>query len=385
MAETTIQWWQFWTDPGIKPVIEQIVEDFEQQNPGVKVQLTDLTWANGHEKIVLAFASGSGPDVVELGSDWIAQFAESGHLEDISALIGNDSSAYQGWSMATYRDAVYARPWILGTRVLFFNKGLLARTVLKEDFVPVNWAEFMNAAQAVHALGKDIYGWGSNSPEKHRLYKKFLPFFWSEGARFFSESNKFCVVSSTHALSALKFYKALHDSCGYVARQREIEDAFLDGKIGYILSGDWLLKRIERENRTIDLGSTIFPGPSLPGRSFLGGEFLAVNAASQHKKIANKFVAFVTNSMNQLLFCKANRTATPSSVEAQFDEFFTSTPHFDTFIRQIRSANHPPVDPDWVFIETEIEDVVEKVIFGDALPASSLREIQLRITEYRRQ
>jgi len=83
-AETTIEWWQFWTDPGIKPTIESMVQEFEKQNPGIKVKLTDLTWANGHEKLAIAFASGSAPDVVELGSDWIAQFADNGKLADLS-------------------------------------------------------------------------------------------------------------------------------------------------------------------------------------------------------------------------------------------------------------------------------------------------------------
>ena len=63
-TKTTIEWWQFWTDPAIKPTIDSIVAEFEQANPDIDVQLTDLTWANGHEKIVIAFASGTGPDLV---------------------------------------------------------------------------------------------------------------------------------------------------------------------------------------------------------------------------------------------------------------------------------------------------------------------------------
>ena len=83
-AATTLEFWQFWTDPAIKPVIKQIVTEFEEANPDIKVNLTDLTWANGHEKIVISLASGTGPDVVELGSDWIAQFAEAGQLADLT-------------------------------------------------------------------------------------------------------------------------------------------------------------------------------------------------------------------------------------------------------------------------------------------------------------
>jgi len=371
-GQTTIEWWQFWTDPAVQPTITAMVDEFESANPDIKVKLTDLTWANGHEKIVLALASGAGPDVLELGSDWIAQFADHGHLADISEHITADSSNYDGYGMAIYKDRVYAKPWILGTRVLFVNRDLLIRAGYDTSFVPVNLAQLIQSAMKVNALGRDIYGWGSNTAEKHRLYKKFLPFFWSMEAQIFTDDNKYCVLSSSLAIKALTYYKDLHDSCGYVANQRGIEDAFLDGRIGFILSGDWLLKRIDLEKQEINLSSTLMPGEKYVGKSFLGGEFLAVNEASQQKDAALKFIDFITNAENQVRFCKANRSANPSSKSAQKDPYFTTNLHLQTFIKQVAFAKHPPVHPDWVNIETAIEEAVEDALFGSELIAEPL-------------
>ncbi|MFQ6008061.1 MAG: extracellular solute-binding protein [Candidatus Zixiibacteriota bacterium] len=378
-SATTIQWWQFWTDPSIKPTITEMVAEFEEANPDIEVKLTDLTWANGHEKIVIAFASGTGPDVVELGSDWIAQFAANGHLADITEYIVDDSAEFQGWGMATYQEKVYAKPWILGTRVLFANRDLLVRAGYDSIWVPITWNELKQAAFKVHRLGPDIYGWGSNTAEKHRLYKKYLPFFWSHGAKIFSDDGKYCLLTTEKAIEALRFYKELHDSCGYVADQRGIEDAFLDGKIGFIISGDWLLKRIELENRRINLASTLIPGLRYPGTSFLGGEFLAVNEASEHKEAAVKLINFITTPENQVRFCKANRSANPSSIKAQKDPYFSSNIHLQTFIKQIQSARHPPVNPDWVYIEDAIETAVEDALFGSGLVAEPLRQARIKV------
>ena len=66
-AKTTLTWWQFWTDPSVKPVIESMVSEFEQANPDIDVELTDLTWSNGHEKIVIAFAHKPVPIL----SNWV--------------------------------------------------------------------------------------------------------------------------------------------------------------------------------------------------------------------------------------------------------------------------------------------------------------------------
>jgi multiple sugar transport system substrate-binding protein len=399
-AQTTIEWWQFWTDPNIKPTIEAIVAEFESQNPDIKVNLTDMTWANGHEKIVIAFASDSEPDVVELGSDWIAQFAAAGELADLTTEIEPIREDFQGWSMATYDDKIYARPWILGTRVLYFNRSLLRRAGYQDDFAPLSWIDFRDAVQAVNDLAPSIYGWGSNTAEKHRLYKKFMPFFWSAKGRVLSEDGRFCVVPSQQGIEAIKFYKEIHDCCGYVATQREIEDAFLEGKIGFIISGDWLLKRIQLENRTIDFGTSLMPGPGptfgtgrsivaggktdvYPGKSFLGGEFLAVSANSANPDAARKLIDFITSPANQVKFCQANRSANPSSRVAQQDEYFQNNPHLRTFVMQLTLSTHPPVDPNWVYMEAEIEAAVEQVLFHDAPPGETLRELQHAITELR--
>lgn len=382
-AGVTVEWWQFWTDPDSRPTIEAMVAEFEKVNPEIDVRITDLTWANGQEKIVIGFASGTGPDLVELGSDWIAQFASNGQLADLSQQIAPDSSQFQGWGLATYDGKVYAKPWILGTRVLYANGDLLARVGYDSAYLPYNWPQLAEAAINIRKLGKDTYGWGSNTAEKHRLYKKFLPFFWSNGAQFFTDDGKYCVISSTKAIEALNYYKKLNDSAGYVGDQRAIEDAFLDGKIGFVISGDWLLKRIEVENRQFNLRSGPIPGPKYPGKSFMGGEYLAVNQASKVQEAARKLMDFVTSPENQVRFCQANRSANPSSLQAQQNPYFASNLHLQTFIKQMRSAEHPPVDPLWVVVEDELEKAIEDALFGAKKPAGALREAQLNITKAR--
>ncbi len=380
-AETTINWWQFWTDPTTKPVIQQMIADFEQQNPDIKVNLTDLTWANGHEKIVLAFASGTAPDVVELGSDWIAQFASEGQLMDMTDLTAKDSADYQGWTMSTWKEKVYAFPWILGTRVLFGNRDLIMRTGRDSMFVPVTRDSLLKSAVDIMNLGEDYYGWGSNTAEKHRLYKKYLPFFWGSGGRIMSPDGRFCLIASIAGVKSLEYYKLLNDTAGYVDNQRGIEDAFLDGKIGYIMSGDWLLKRIQQENRKINLLSTLIPGVKFPSPSFMGGEFLAIGARSKNQEAAMKLVRFIASPENQIRFCKANLSSNPSSVAAQEDPFFKQSIHRQTFISALQTAKHPPVDPDWVFMEDIIERAVENALFGGEMPGQALLDARDAIEE----
>jgi multiple sugar transport system substrate-binding protein len=376
---TTIQWWQFWTDTGIKPTIQDMVREFEATHPHIKVELVDLTWAEGHDKIAIAFSSGSGPDVVELGSDWISEFSSSGHLSDMTLAVDSNRKDFLMWEPGMYKSQIYSFPWILGTRVLFMNRDLLFRAGFGPDFSPADWNELLNASQQIRKLGSDIYGFGSNAAEKHRLYKKFLPFLWANGGEILSAEGTSCLLDAPPAVAALEYYIELCKS-GLTDTQRRLEDAFLDGKVGFVISGDWLLKRIEQEKPQLPFATGLIPGPRPNSTaSFAGGEYLAINAASTHKEAALELIRFICSPENQLRFCRVNRTANPSSVKAASDSLFRSQPHFDTFIRQMEKSKSTPVHPRWVYIEAELEKGIENALYGDKTPREALTEAKTKI------
>ena len=61
-------------------IMAELVGRFETENPSIKVRVETLTWQSGYEKIVMAFSSGSAPDLLELGSTWFPKFAGEGRL-----------------------------------------------------------------------------------------------------------------------------------------------------------------------------------------------------------------------------------------------------------------------------------------------------------------
>jgi len=375
----TLEWWQFWTDPSISPTIDNIILEYEKLHPNVKIKRTDLTWANGHEKIVVAFSSGTAPDIIELGSDWIPEFSSTGHLADITDSVINDTANFYNWAPGIYKDKIYAFPWILGTRVLYINRDLMNKAHFPEKYVPTNWTQLKNVCYTIDSLEKNIYGFGSNAAEKHRLYKKYLPFFWSYDGRIISKDGKYCVFSSDKAYKTLKFYKELTNSCSMVDTQRRLEDAFLDGKVGMVISGDWLLKRIYNERPDFNLVTTLIPGPEYPGKSFAGGEYLAINAQSKHKEAALDFIKYITDAQNQLLFCKANFSANPSNKETTKDPFFADDINLQTFVIQMNASQSPPAIPEWVYVEDIIETALEDILFNDAPIATRLYQAKIDI------
>lgn len=367
--KTTITWWQFWTDSRAKPVIEELVATFEGANPNINVDVVDLTWAEGHQKIVVAFATGTTPDVLELGSDWVAEFSSKGLLLDLTAEAERHFDQFAMWEPVAYEGRIYGYPWLLGTRVLFYNKDLMRRAQIDTTQPPATWSEWLRQARAINDLKGDVHGFAANTFERHRLYKKFLPFFWSAGGELMVEGG--CGLDSKAGLAALKFYRELC-KVGVFDVQRELDLAFQRGQIGFTISGDWLLQQLRKDPKAPRYGLALMPrSDSGISVSFAGGEYLVVPKKSAHAQEAQLFIDFLLQPENNLKLCRAIGFV-PAHTAAAANPYFSEDAHLNTFNRQLESSRATPVHPRWVEMEEVIESAVERAMYGGTSPDSAL-------------
>jgi len=379
--KAVLQLWQFWTDPQVKPTILNLVQKFEQENPGIKVVLTDLTWSSGHEKIVVAFASNSAPDVLELGSDWVPEFSFQNVLLDLTPQVDSIRNRFRMWEPGIYDGKVFAFPWILDTRVLFYNKDLMAKAGLDPNEPPQTWNQLLSYSKKINQPQKQIYGFGANAAERHRLYKKFLPFLWGNGGKILSEDISTCLLNAKEAIDALDFYIQLTKS-GLLDTQRRLDEAFMQGKLGFVISGGWLLKEIQKNNLPLNFGVALMPQPDKNkgiSASFAGGEFLVVNQKSKNPAAALKLVRFLTRLDNCLELCKAIGTPSPSDSLATYDPYYQDDPYLKIFQHQLKFSFSPPATPKWVYIEEKIERAVEEAMYARKTPSQALKDAKQEI------
>lgn len=377
---TTIVWWQFWTDPTARPIIEELVSTFEGENPDIDVELVDLTWSEGYQKIVVAFASGATPDVLELGSDWVAEFSQKDLLLDLTAEAERQRDLLLKWEPVMYQGRIYGFPWLLGTRVLFYNKDLMRRAKLDPSKPPATWEEWLRQSAAIDKLGDDIYGFAANAFERHRLYKKFLPLFWSNGGDLLSLDGRSTHLYSPAGVEALTFYTSL---CGtaLIETQRELDLAFQRGRIGFTISGDWLLDQLRRNPEAAAYGVTTIPVPA-DGKSisFAGGEYLVIPKKTQHAQEALWFINFLLRPENNLKLCRAIGFQ-PAHHAAASNAYFTGDSMRVVFARQLQTAQSTPVHAQWLEIEEVIEHAVEASMYKAMSPDSALKRAAARIEE----
>jgi multiple sugar transport system substrate-binding protein len=377
----TLSWWQFWTNPEVRPTIVELITQFEKENPNIKVELTDLTWSDGHEKIVVAFGSGTAPDVLELGSDWVPEFSYQDILLDVTFEAESIKENFLMWEPATIGEKVFGFPWILDTRVLFYNKDLMKKAGLDPDMPPTTWDELLLCCKAVNALKPEAYGFGANSAERHRLYKKFLPFLWANGGRILSDDQGKSEINSSEGIQALEFYKRLTQN-GMIDTQAMLDEAFKHNRIGFVISGGWLLNDLRNNYPDLNFGICLMPKPESDGgtpASFAGGEFLVINKKSENAQEALELIKFLIREDNCLTVCKAIGSGFPSAGDAELDPYYRNNPDLSIFQEQLKYAASPPPHPKWVYIEEIIEKTVEGIMYDKKSARDALDEAKSEI------
>lgn len=371
-TSNSITFWHFWSEPAQEKALKEIIAEFEKKEH-CTINATALSWGDGKTKLLAAFNAEKAPDALELGSDWVAQFSSAGVLREWNGT--NDRNRFADFSItpALFSGKQYALPWVVDTRVLFYNKDLLKKAGLP-DTPPATMSEMLNAAEKIQQF-EGVDGFGANGSDPHRLYKKFLPLVWSNGGDIFDTTGA-PAINSTANIEALNMYIAL-SRAGRIETQRELDAAFTQGKIGFWFSGSWLTQKIENGNPTLNYGVAVIPDMKFSGMSFAGGEYLAVNAKSGKAELAEKFIRYLTDGETALNFCKKVSDAGFPADKSKFnDTYFATAKNRSVFAKQLERSKMTPVHPRWLDIEAAIENAVVAALYGQKSAAQALGDAQ---------
>ena len=378
-GRTVVVFWQFFPTEQVQPVLDE----FEKLHPDVDVQMEQLTWQSGLEKITAAVAAGTVPDLCELGSTWFPRFAAQGALADWSDSAGALASDYLLFDMTRSGGKTYGLPWLVGSRALFWNKELFAKAGVDTTREPETWPELLEAVRRVNALGGGVAGYGANAGERYVLFKKFMPYAWSNDGAILTEDLTRSAFDSPQNVEALDYYLTLAKQ-GRVDRQDQLDEAFLAGKLGAQISGAWLLKKIPAQAPALRYGVSLVPMPSADRgahRSFAGGEILVSFNASKQKAAAWQLARFLASKDQAMKVALVNRGVQPAARGAVDDPAYVERPGERKLLEQLATSVPTPNHPDWLDMEQAIEDEVEQALYGKKTAAAAVKAASLRIDQ----
>ena len=378
-GKTTVVFWQFSPLATIQPILDR----YRTENPSVDLQVEQLTWQSGREKIVAAIAAGRPPDLCELGSTFLPGLVADSTLVDLTDSIPDLRAELVGWDGVSYRGRAFALPWMLGTRALYINEDLFRKAGLDPAKPPATWAELLDDARRITQRVPDARGFGMNSGEREILIKKFMPFAWGNGGDILDSTLTRSVFNSSQNVEALKFYLSLKPY-SLLDRQEMHEQAFARGRLGIVISGPWLLRTLVKTAPEAHIQVGLMPRPAA-GRgksaSFAGAEVLGIFRGSKHRAEALRLARFLVQPRNSMPLYVATGNAFPAATSAAADSYFTTHPMDRLFLEQLHTAVSPPLHPRWVEIEEIVNAELEQAIYGTKTPEAALAEGDAKIAQ----
>jgi multiple sugar transport system substrate-binding protein len=151
----TVQFWsRFGSSDPIEPVELKDLPVYMQQSAPIKVDRNVIADYNTLiDKLTVAFASGTGPDVVTLGSPGIAQFAGPGSLLalDKSARVKKEAEDFFGppLNVGRYKDTLFGLTYYVDMRIALYRKDALAEAGLPADrkALAKTWDQFRDVTR----------------------------------------------------------------------------------------------------------------------------------------------------------------------------------------------------------------------------------------------
>jgi multiple sugar transport system substrate-binding protein len=364
-----------WAMGGEGEKLPILAKEFEAANPGVKINVTAIPFDSAHDKLATAITAGKTPDVSQIGTTWMGEFASQA-LDPTPASI-DKSSFFDGAQKTTeVGGTAYGVPWYVETRVVFYRKDLAAKAGITT--LPTDWAGLKAMAKAMQT--KANAKWGIDlQPGGQGSWQSVLPFAWSNGASVTTADDKKFTFDTPETAEAVKYYQSYFTD-GIAAKQLPLNSrtaSFVSGKVPMFISGPW-------ESSGIDtLGGPSFKDKygvmAMPKQktatSFVGGSDIAVFKASKNRDSAWKFVQWLSDPKTQVKFYGLS-TDLPAVKSAWTDPSLSSDTKLAVFGKQLEDAKAPPAIATWEQVAAAFDTEMEKVAKSGLDPATALKTVQ---------
>ncbi|MEO6143738.1 MAG: sugar ABC transporter substrate-binding protein [Dermatophilaceae bacterium] len=364
-----------WALGGEGDKLPALAKEFEAANPGVTVKVTGFPFDSAHDKLATAITAGTTPDVSQIGTTWMGEFATQA-LDPTPASI-DKASFFEGAQKTTEVGGTsYGVPWYVETRLVYYRKDLATKAGITT--MPTDWAGLKDMAKAMQT--KAGAKWGIDlQPGGQGSWQSILPFAWSNGAEVATADQKKYTFDTPETTEAVKYWQGYFTD--KIAAKELPKDSrapsFVNGSVPMFISGPWEMGGIEK------LGGAgfkdkygVMPMPKQKtATSFVGGSDLVVFKNSKNRDSAWKFVQWLSEPKTQVKFF-ALSTDLPSVKSAWTDPALTADDKLAVFGKQLEDAKAPPATVTWEQVAAAFDTEMEKVAKSGLDPAAALKAVQ---------
>lgn len=357
-----------------EPIFKPIVESFEQENPGVKVNFEAMAWAEATTKLKLLGAQGDLPDVTftNIANGW--DLASEGYLMDLSDMLASDEtmSAELPQSVidiATTEDGkMYWVPAATGAFGLWYNKDLFKQAGLDPETPPKTVEDMVSYAKTItEKTGVPGLGWGISATEDFaNVVESFYSSYtgtdiWSDKDKCFTfekdDKNRKLFAEALDELAAITNDYGITQANVIEYNPYAIRTLFRDGEVGMYLDGVWAVKELLDElnkGEESKFNTGLFPEGPAGSHPIMGCDGWAIPEACKNKDEAWKLIQHLMSSDNQTRHASQWGLLPILESEKGKEEF--SGEYWNALVEQEQTVASRPKDKNVAMIEQAVAD-----------------------------
>lgn len=386
------------TNPARTEVIRELLDEFEEANPGVTVDLVSPPTDQADQKIQQMLQSGTGVDVVEVRDSTVGAFSNNGWLYDLS----DDVTGWPGWDDLT--DNAQAVAESDGSRYYvpygFYGLSLFYRTDLVEeagfDGPPASWEELLEQAAQIQEPAQNTYGYAFRGGQNGfanvvaAVEAYTMDDLDVENAYLLEDGST--IFAAPEAQDAVDTYFDLFEeasppsavSWGYP----EMVEGFTNGSTAFLLQDPEVIATVT-QSTTIDetqwSTAPLLTGPTGRAAQPLATAGWGVAEAGTNKEAAVDLVEFLSGAEPATRFAQENSLVPiidgagedPFYQEGPWSSYVTMTEDPDTYVNVVQ----PRGVSWWTEWEQKADQDLQAVLLGDMTTSELLEEWDVYWTE----
>jgi multiple sugar transport system substrate-binding protein len=390
----TIEIW--WHEFGpFTAYVKELIEAYKKVRPNVTIHPVVTSSGDINQKLTVALATGTGPDIMDQDASFYELYHAKGVLEPLNLEVFGAKSYEEfaarytpgGLAAGTFGGKVYALPYQGNSMSLFLsNKAFEAAGLSPVKDAPKTWDDMKALGPKLKKVqgsrtAQKAFDFPYHSPRWEM--QMFQPLVEQFGGKLLSDDGKTAYLNSPEAVKALVLWrdvtKATGDPKTTMNTPSNPNQDFIDGRTAMWVTGPWATSQI-RQSQVKD-GFTVVSYPQVdPAKphTIVYGWMWGVNKAKPEaqKVVAWDFVKFMLSKPEEWLAKAAFVQPVKGVNETQVAKSF---PFFDVHMKDVATAS-------W-YIRSEFTNeigqavgrAIERTVYDGADPKVSLDQAQAEI------
>ena len=383
----TITYFTFSAAPDHLGELDQMIALFEEQNPGIHVEVETAPFGEYFTKLQALIAGGEAPDVFELNYENFVSFAAKGVLADLTPLAEADADYSadvfypRSLEAFNYNGRQLGLPATFSTVVLFYNKDMFDAAGL--DYPTNDWTWDDTVAAAAQMTDADNSVWGLHSGIQFwEFYKKAE----QNGCNFFNEDMTEVTIDSPACVETLQTMIDFIEVDGVMPSDTDMAglsdgDMFISQQIAMDVTGIWMFSAFADAPFEWDIA--VEPGMETQATHFFSNG-VSVFAATEHRDAAWAWAKFFTSSPDMATIRVESGWELPTLNNPEYvDSYLAQSPpeNRQAVFDSLNYAIVPPVIERQNEMQDAVNQLLDRVKLGELTPEEALAEAKVQIEE----